>query len=111
METLISFGFMLKKVVYPDDYMDSWEKLNDRKCIGKKYKSIRKYRKTIYAQSDTLFQAYTFENFRSKCIETCEIDPAHFLLAPGLAWQACSEKSDIVSNGRKINQKQKISCN
>ena len=29
-----------------------------------------------------------FENFRNKCIETYEFDPAHSLPAPGLAWQA-----------------------
>ena len=30
-----------------------------------------------------------FENFRDMCIEIYELDPAHFLSAPGLAWQAC----------------------
>ena len=30
-----------------------------------------------------------FENFRNKCMEIYELDPAHFLSAPGLAWQAC----------------------
>ena len=29
-----------------------------------------------------------FQNFRNKCIEIYELDPAHFLSAPGLAWQA-----------------------
>ena len=29
-----------------------------------------------------------FENFRSKCIEIYELDPAHFLSAHALAWQA-----------------------
>ena len=32
------------------------------------------------------------ENFRNKCIEIYELDPAHFLSAPGLAWQACFKK-------------------
>ena len=30
-----------------------------------------------------------FESFRNKCIEIYELDTAHFLSAPGLAWQAC----------------------
>ena len=30
-----------------------------------------------------------FENFRNKLIEIYELDLAHFLSAPGLAWQAC----------------------
>ena len=33
--------------------------------------------------------------FRNKCIETYELDPAHFLSAPGLAWQACLKKTEV----------------
>ena len=36
-----------------------------------------------------------FENFRSKCIEIYEIDPANFLSAPGLARQACLKKTGV----------------
>ena len=36
-----------------------------------------------------------FENVWNKCIETNELDPAHFLLAPGLALQACLKKAEI----------------
>ena len=36
-----------------------------------------------------------FENFRNKCIEIYELDPAHFLSAPRLAWQACFKKTRI----------------
>ena len=36
-----------------------------------------------------------YENFRNVCINTCELDPAHFLSAPGLAWQACLKKTKI----------------
>ena len=36
-----------------------------------------------------------FENFRNKCIEIFELDPSHFLSAPGLTWQACSKKTKI----------------
>ena len=32
--------------------------------------------------------ADVFENLRHKCIEIYELDPAHFLSAPGLVWQA-----------------------
>ena len=39
----------------------------------------------LYVQSDTLLLADVFENFRNKCIEIYELDPAHFLSAPGLA--------------------------
>ena len=48
----------------------------------------------MYVQSDTLLLADVFENFRNMCIEVYELDPANFLSAPGLAWQACLKKTD-----------------
>ena len=35
------------------------------------------------------------ENFRNKCIVIYELDPAHFLSAPALAWQVCLNKTRI----------------
>ena len=49
----------------------------------------------LYVQSNTLLLADVFENFRDKCIEIYELDPAHFLSAPGLAWQACLTKTKV----------------
>ena len=49
----------------------------------------------LYVQSNTLLHADVFENFRNKCTEIHELDPAHFLSAPGLAWQACLKKREI----------------
>ena len=46
-------------------------------------------------QSDTLLLADVFENFRNKYIEIYELDPSHFLSAPGLAWQACLKKTEV----------------
>ena len=48
-----------------------------------------------YVQSDTLLLADVFENFRNMCIKVYEIDPAHFLSAPGLAWQARLKKTEV----------------
>ena len=39
----------------------------------------------LYVQSDTLLLADVFENFRNMYIKVYELDPAHFLSAPGLA--------------------------
>ena len=39
--------------------------------------------------------ADVFENFRDKCIKIYELDPAHFLSAPGLAWHACLKKTRL----------------
>ena len=68
----------------------------------------------MYVQSDALLFANVFENF----IEICELDPAHSLSPPGLAWQACFKKTgtklelltDIV-NGRTRNYRRNMSCN
>ena len=49
----------------------------------------------LYVQSDTLLLADVFENFRNKCIEIYELGPARFLLALGLAWQACLKKTEV----------------
>ena len=43
----------------------------------------------------TLLLADVFENFRNKCLEVYELDPAHFLSLPGLAWQACLKKKNV----------------
>ena len=45
-------------------------------------------------QSDTLLIAYVFENFKDMCLKEYELDPAHFLSLPGLAWQACLKKTN-----------------
>ena len=49
----------------------------------------------LYVQSDILIEADVFENFRNTCIEIYELDPAHFLSPPGLAWQAALKKTRV----------------
>ena len=49
----------------------------------------------LYVQSDTLLLADAFENFRNMCIKVYELDPAHFLSAPGLALQACLKTTKV----------------
>ena len=46
----------------------------------------------LYVQSDTLLLADLFNNFRDMCIKEYELDPAHILSLPGLAWQAYLKK-------------------
>ena len=65
----------------------------------------------MHVKWDTLLLADVFENLINMCLEIYEIDPAKFLSAPGLAWQAAlkKDKSKITSfnwywyviNGRK----------
>ena len=124
------FVSLLRKDVYPYEYMDSWERLDetslpDKKCFYSKWyleditdehythsqnvckeleiKKLGEYH-DLYVQSDTLLLADVFENFKNKYIEIYELDPAHFLSAPELAWQACLKKGRS-SKIRIINRK------
>ena len=101
--------------------MDSWEKfsktslpdikafyskLNEENITDKDYahtqevwevfeiKNCGEYH-DLYVQCDKLLLAAVFENFRDKCIKIYELDPAHFLSAPGLAWQSCLKKTGV----------------
>ena len=118
---LNKFTLLLRKGVYPYEYMDSWKifkeeslpdkewfysELNNEHITDEDYAHAQKVWSTfniknlgeyhdLYVQSDTLLLADVFENFRDKCIEIYELDPAHFLSAPGLAWQACLKKTGV----------------
>ena len=95
------FIMLLKKGVYPYEYMDEWDKFNEKIIPNKEsfYSSLTLENITkvdyidLYVQSDTLLLADVFENFRKACIKTYELDPAHFISLPGLAWQACLKKN------------------
>ena len=83
--------------------MDTWERLSEEGISNIDYvhsqkvwevfemKNLGEYH-DLNVQSHNLLLADVFENFRNKCIEIYELDPAHFLSAPGLAWQACLKK-------------------
>ena len=49
----------------------------------------------MYVESDKLLLADAFENFRNMCLKIYELDPAKFLSAPGLAWQAGLKKTKV----------------
>ena len=50
----------------------------------------------LYVQSDTILLADVIENFRNKYIEIYKLDPAHFLSASRLSWQACLKNTERV---------------
>ena len=58
-----------------------------------KLKNLGEYH-DLCVQSDTLLLADVFENFRNK-LQVYELDPAHFLSLPGLAWEACLKKTNV----------------
>ena len=112
---------LLRKGVYPYEYMNSWDKFNETELPDKEsfYSELNKEGITdedyilaqkvwdifeiknfgeyhdLYVQSDTLQLADVFESFRDKCIEIYQLDPAHSLSAPGLAWQTCLKKTGV----------------
>ena len=57
-------------------------------------RNLGEYR-DLYVQTDTSLLADVFENFRNICLEKYQLDPSHFLSAPGLAWQACLKKTGV----------------
>ena len=59
-----------------------------------KIKTLGKYH-NLFLQSDTLLTAEVFENFKNISINIYELDPAKFLSAPGLAWQAALKKTKL----------------
>ena len=114
---------LLRKGVYPYEYMDNWEKFNETSLPNKEYfysnlnmeniddidyrhgnnvfnkfklNNLGEYHH-LYVQSDTYkaILADEFENFRITCLKVYELDPAHFLSLPELAWQACLKKTNI----------------
>ena len=46
----------------------------------------------LYFQKDILLLADVVENSSNKCIETCELDPAHFLSAPFISMASLFKK-------------------
>ena len=83
-----------------------YSKLNLEDITDKDYEDAQKVRevfeikilgeyRNLYVQSDTLLLADVIENFRDKCTEIHDLDPAHFLPAPGLAWQAGLKKTRV----------------
>ena len=118
---LNKFILLLRKGVHPYEYMDNWEGFNETSLSSKEsfYSNLNMedidkidYRHgnnmfkifkldnlgdyhDLYVKSDTLLLADVFENFRDMCIKEYELDPAHFISLPGLAWQACLKKTNI----------------
>ena len=111
---------MLRKDVYPYEYMHDWEKLNKTSLPGKKrfiqlpkdgtyywcrLHARKKFWNKIYVfkviqlqlklQIQLILLTDVFKNFQSMCLEIYEIDPACFVTASGLAWKAALEKNKV----------------
>ena len=113
-------NLMVRKGVYPYDYMDSFDKFNKKLPIKEEFYSIlnnehisdEDYQHAqnvwntfslknmgeyhdLYLQSDILLLADVFENFRKTCLEYYKLDPCHYFTSPGLSWDAMLKMTDI----------------
>ena len=112
---------LLRKGVYPYEYMDSWKKFNKTELPSKdmfystlnledisdddyahainvwntfNISNLGEYH-DLYVKLDTALLADIFENFRDKYIGADKLDPAYFLTTPGLSWWACLKKTGV----------------
>ena len=110
-----------RKGVYLYEYMDSWERFEERKLPPKeaffsklnmesisaedyehaqqvwsimKKKTLGCYH-DMYLKTDVLLLTDVFENFRDVCLQHCKLDPAHLYAAPGLAWQVALKYTGV----------------
>ena len=115
------FNLLLRKDVYPYEYMDNWNRFNETELPSKDtfystlnledisdddYAHVANVWNTfnnsnlgeyhdLYVKLYTALLADVFENFRDKHIETDKLDPAYFLTTPGLSWWACLKKTGV----------------
>ena len=121
-KTLMKFYYLKKKILQlPKHGRHYWGKLRTYKQsfnVLKQKKLVNYY--DLYFQSDTLLLVDIFQNFQNICLEIHELDLAHVLSAPGLAWQRVLKKKKVkvryviwywfVVNNRKTYQRWNLSC-
>ncbi|XP_057308090.1 uncharacterized protein LOC130645977 [Hydractinia symbiolongicarpus] len=120
-----TFRLMLRKDVYPYEYMNGWQRFEESELPPKEafYSKLNmkgisdndhEYAKKvwnvitpegdnvtmgdyhdIYLTIDVLLLADVFETFRDVCVTNYKVDPAHFYSAPGLAWKAALKFTGI----------------
>ena len=112
---------LLRKGVYPYDYVDSPKKLEELQLppieafYSRLYEqdiSTEDYKHAqnvwqefncrtlgdyhdIYLKSDVLLLADVFERFRSMCLENYGLDPAHYYTLPGLSWDSMLKHTQV----------------
>ena len=112
---------MMRKGVYPYDFMDSFEKFNQKELPTKedfysilndqhisdedyqhakkvwnvfKCKNMGQYH-DLYLGSDVLLLADVFESFRRTCLQYYKLDPCHYFTSPGLSWDAMLKMTKV----------------
>ena len=112
---------VLRKGVYPYEYIDSqskfeetqlpsidkfYSKLSDESIYQKDYehaqnvwqsfncKTLGDYH-DLYLKTDVLLLADVFQAFRKTCMSSYKLDPLHYYTAPGLSWDALLKHTKI----------------
>ena len=116
-----NLDLLLKKGVYPYDYMNAWDRFDETKLPAKKefysklseshitdeqYQHAQRVWNTfrcrhlgdyhdLYMLTDVLLLADVFESFRDVCLNYYELDPAHYFTLPNFAWDAMLKKTGV----------------
>lgn len=120
-QTSKEFDLMKKKGIFPYEYLNSFQKLNDcqlpsrsdffnklnnRECSVEEYlhatevwntfkcSTLRDYLE-LYLKTDVLLLTDVFENFRKVCKSIYNLDPSQYYTAPGLSWDAMLKTTNI----------------
>ncbi|XP_065211659.1 uncharacterized protein LOC135839514 [Planococcus citri] len=115
------FQLLKEKGVFPYEYIDGRNKLKEQsippqdvfysklkdKGISKeeytrvqqiwqkfKCKTLGEY-SDLYLETDVLLLTDVFENFRTVCLKTYQLDPAQYYTSPGLSWDAMLKHTGI----------------
>ncbi|KYN02004.1 hypothetical protein ALC62_07181 [Cyphomyrmex costatus] len=111
---LEDFNLLTRKGVFPYEYVDSVERLNDTRLPPREsfhssltgdtvsesdyahaenvwqrfaVRTLGEY-SDLYLKTDVLLLADVFENFRDSCVASYGLDPAHYYTLPGFTWDA-----------------------
>jgi hypothetical protein len=115
------FCLLNRKGVFPYDYVDSWEKLEEKNLPSQKdlysqlhdseisdfdyFHAINVWKvfniqtlgeySDLYFKTDVLLLTDVFEAFRQTCMKTYELDPLHYYTAPGLTFDAMLKTTKV----------------
>ena len=115
------FDMLLRKGVYPYDFVSSpeifnktclppkcefYNKLSDTEVSEADYQHAQNVWKTfsmsdfgqyhdLYLKTDVILLTDVFENFRNMCLTYYQLDPAHYYSSPGLAWEAMLKMTGV----------------
>lgn len=115
-------GLLTRKGVFPYEHVQSWENLNETSLPGiEAFRSrltdsdisAEDYERAqtvwrefgittlgeysdLYLKTDVLLLADVFEAFRDVCRKNYRLDPAHYMTAPSLSWDAMLKNTGVV---------------